>query len=53
MEVTRIRALRGPNLWSRRTVIEVGQHVIEDISRDHARIASAAQLPARIGALAY
>ena len=22
MEVTRIRALRGPNLWSRRTVIE-------------------------------
>jgi cyanophycin synthetase len=23
MEVTRIRALRGPNLWSRRTVIEV------------------------------
>ena len=28
-------------------LIEVGQHVIEDISRDHARIATAAQPPAR------
>ncbi len=28
-------------------LIEVGQHVIEDISREHARIASAAQAPAR------
>lgn len=28
-------------------LIEVGQHVIEDISRDHTRIATAAQPPAR------
>ncbi len=38
MEVTRIRALRGPNLWSRHTAIEAVVHCTQD-ERDIRRLA--------------
>ena len=37
MEIERVRALRGPNLWSRRTAIEAIVHCNED-ERDLARL---------------